>query len=230
MTLPAIVNTARTLSYYSSLQDIVANNLANASSDGYKADRVTAQSSLDQPHPMAVQSIDLAPGELRDTNRPFDLALQGNGFFVVRTADGERLTRAGGFDVSADGVLVDRHGDPVLGTDGDGLLHVTGNKVSIEPDGSITVDGQRAGTLRLDTVADPHTLLKQGNGLFIPNGPTQPATDVGVHQGALEDSNVNPLMGSVDLLMIQRAYASSIDALRAMDGVLGTVTSDIARV
>lgn len=228
MTLPAIINTARTLSYYSTLQDITANNLANASSDGYKADRVTVHAGSGNSNPVPVQSIDLRQADLRDTNRPLDIALQGNGYTVVQTPDGERLTRGGSMEISPAGILVDRHGNPVLGVDGP--INVAGNKVEIDPSGNVIVDGAHAGQLRLATVDDPTTLTKQGKGMFIASTPLTAATDVGVHQGALEESNVSPLLGSVDLIMIQRAYASGVDALRVMDGVLSVVANDIGRV
>jgi flagellar basal-body rod protein FlgF len=228
MTLPAIVNTARTLSYYNTLQDITANNLANATSDGFKADRITAVQSGGDPHPLASQSMDFKQGDLRDTGRALDVALQGPGFLVVSTANGERLTRSGSLAENSDGILVDHHGNPVLGEDGP--INVSGGKVTIQPDGSVIVGNTRVGMLRLETVANPQAMLRQGEGLFAPNQKLQAATNVGVHQGAVEDSNVNSLLGSVDMIMIQRAYASSIDALRTMDSVLGTVTSDIAKV
>jgi len=228
MTLPAIVNTARTLSYYNTLQDVMANNLANVSSDGYKSDRVTAHSLEGNPHPQAVQTIDLSQGELRETGRPLDVSLQGPGFTVIKTANGERLTRGGAYQVSADGMLVDRNGNQVLGVDGP--LHVAGNKIEIKPDGTIVVDRTEVGRLRLATVADTKTLLKEGNGDFVASTPLQDATNIGVHQGALESSNMSALTGSVDLIMIQRAYASSVDALRVMDGVMGVVANEIGRV
>jgi flagellar basal-body rod protein FlgF len=227
MTIPAIINTARTLSFYNAAQDITANNLANSSSDGYKADRLAVHSSAGMPHPIPVQSLDLRQADLRDTSRPLDVALQGAGFTVIGTPQGERLSRAGSFEISAKGILTDRHGDPVLGVDGP--INVTGNKIEIQPDGTVIVDGQTAGRLRLQTVADPATLKKVGNGQFIASTPLVAATDVGVHQGAVEDSNVSSLLGTVDLIKIQRAYASSIDALKVMDGVLST-TTDIGRV
>lgn len=227
MTIPAIINTARTLSYYNAAQDVTANNLANSSSDGYKADRLTAHSSAGMPHPVPVQSLDLRQADLRDTARPLDIGLQGAGFTVVSTAAGDRLSRGGSLAVNAKGILTDRHGDPVLGVDGP--INVAGNKLVIQPDGTVLVDGAVAGQLRLVDVADPASLTKVGNGQFAASAPLVAATDVTVHQGTVEESNVSPLLGTVDLIMIQRAYASSIDALKVMDGVLST-TTDIGRV
>jgi flagellar basal body rod protein FlgG len=227
MTIPAIINTARTLSFYNLAQGVTANNLANSLSDGYKADHLTAHSSSGMPHPVPVQSLDLRQADLRDTSRALDVGLQGPGFTVIGTPQGERLSRGGSFEISPKGILIDRHGDPVLGVDGP--INVTGNKVEIQPDGTLNVDGQRAGQLRLETVADPSKLTKVGNGQFVASAPLIAAPDVGVHQGAVEESNVSSVLGMVDLINIQRAYASSIDALKVMDGVLST-TTDIGRV
>jgi len=228
MTLPGIVSAARTLSYYDALQNVAANNLANVSTDGYKADLMTAHVSANGMHPVPAQSIDLRQADLRDTGRTFDVALQGSGFTVVSTKDGERLTRGGAFTRSPNGILIDAHGDPVLGIDGP--LLVAGAKVEIEVDGTVIVDGARAGRLRLATVADPKTLLKEGNGRFVASTALTPATDIGVHQGALEESNVSTAEGTIDLIKIQRAYASTVNSLRAMDGALGVVVNDIGRV
>lgn len=227
MTIPAIINTARTLSFYNAAQDITANNLANSSSDGYKADLLTAHSSAGMPHPIPVQSLDLRQADLRDTARPLDIGLEGAGFTVVSTAQGVRLSRGGSLEVSANGILTDRHGDPVLGIDGP--INVAGNKIVIQPDGTILVDGAVAGQLQLVNVANPSALTKVGNAQFAASTPLVAAKDVTVHQGTVEDSNVSSLLGTVDLINIQRAYASSIDALKVMDGVLST-TTDIGRV
>lgn len=228
MPLRSIINTARTLSYYTRLQETTANNLANASTAGFKGDRITARMAEGDPHPVPVQAIDLRQGTLRDTGRPFDLALKGDGFLVVSTPQGERLTRGGSLAVDNDGLLVDNHGNAVLG-DG-GPIRVAGRSVVIGTDGTVTVDGARAGQLRIETVADPSTLTKEGAGRFIAGGKTQAANDVTVAQGALEDANVDPLLGTVDLIMIQRAYAANLDVLKTMDGVMGTVTNDLGRV
>ncbi|HEX3929014.1 MAG TPA: flagellar hook basal-body protein [Gemmatimonadales bacterium] len=232
MTLPAIVNTARTLSYYSTLQDITANNLANASSDGYKADLVTAHLTAGEQYPEVFQSINLTQADLRDTGRPLDVGLQGSGFTVVQTPDGERLTRGGSFALNQAGMLVDGQGNAVLGVAGP-MVMPNARKITIDPDGTVTADGTVVGKLKLENVADPSTLRKEGNGQFsVTGGASTPAApaDAMVHQGTIEGSNVSALLGSVDMIMIQRAYAASVDALKAMDGVLDTISGEIGRV
>lgn len=226
MTLPSILTTARTLSYYTRLQEVVANNLANVNSDGYKADRLTAQNIGGTGYPVPVQTLDLRQGTLRETGRELDVALQGDGFLVVQTPDGERLIRGGSLAVDRAGFLADRHGNLLLGADGP--MRVLGKEIRIEPDGTVLVDEARAGRLRMEVVADPARLRKEGEGRFLAEaGAATPAASLTLQQGALEEANVNSLLGTVDMIMVQRAYAANIEALRAMDGVMGTLTSQI---
>jgi flagellar basal body rod protein FlgG len=225
MTMPAILNSARSLTYYTRLQAMTANNLANASTEGFKADRMTAHAGVDGS-PVPVQSLDLSQGTIRDTGRTLDVALDGKGFLVVQTPQGDRLSRGGSLSLDGKGLLVDRQGNPVLGKDGP--IHVAGRTVEIGQDGTVMVDGARTGALQIMNAVDPNSLQKTGQGLFVPDIIT-PATGVTVHQGALEEANVNPLLGMVDMLSIQRAFSANTDALKVMDGVLGTVTGDIGK-
>lgn len=227
MTVPSIYATARSLSYYARLQEVTANNLANASSGGFKADRMTAQS-FDEVWPEALMSLDLSQGTVRDTARALDLALEGDGFLVVNTPEGERLTRGGGFEINQQGFLVDRDGNPVLGREGP--LHIAGREVVVELDGTVVVDGARAGRLRLEAAASAAELVKEGHGRYRSLGELQEALGVQVVQGAIEDANVDALLGTVDLIQIQRAYAAGVDALRTLDDVMSVVATEVGRV
>lgn len=228
MPLRSIVNTARALSYYTRRQEIAANNLANVSTQGYKSDRVTARNMPDGRFPIAEVTLDLSQGALRDTGRPFDLAVEGPGFLVVKTAQGERLTRGGGFSLDSNGVLVDNHGDQLLGADGP--LVIDGKDIQIGPDGSVMVDGKSAGKLRLVQIKDLTTIIKEGEGRFSTTGTMNPATESRLRQGSLEDANFESVPGLVDLITIQRAWAANTEAMRAMDSVLGTTTGEIGKV
>lgn len=227
MTVPAFVIVARTMAYLTQRQEVVANNLANASTEGFKADRITGRS-FGELFPEALASLDMRQGAVRDTGRPFDLALETDGFLVVSTGQGERLTRGGSLTIDAGGLLVDREGNPILGHDGPLLLR--GEVIAIEPDGTVVVDGARAGRLRFETVADLATLVKEGQGRYLATAGTLPAAEAQVRQGSLEDANVDPLLGTVDMLQIQRAYGANVEVLRVLDSVLGTLTSEVGRV
>lgn len=229
MPLQGILNTARSLSYYTHKQEVTANNLANANSDAFKADRITAREVPGAGFPVPVQEIDLRQGTFRETSRPLDLALEGDGFFVVKTAQGERLTRGGSFRLDSVGRLTDAQGDPVLGRDGPIL--VQGGKVEVQGDGSVLVDDAVAGQLQVVTPETPGALMKEGFGRYIPTGAVRPAADDTTHvrQGSVEEANFDPLLSMVDLVSIQRAYAANIDALKTMDSVLGAVTNEVGK-
>ncbi len=226
MTVPSVVVTARSLAYYSRLQEVTANNLANASSEAFKADRMSAQS-FESHWPEALMRLDLSQGVLRDTHRVLDVALETEGFLVVQTPAGERLTRGGGLEIDGQGFLVNRDGHRLLGREGE--LHVNGRELVIEPDGTIIVDGARVDRLRIETVANPMTLEKEGHGRFRATTPTFTLDSARVRQGALEDGNVETLEETVEMIRIQRAYAAGVDAMRTHDMVMTTVTTDIGR-
>lgn len=228
MPINGILNTARSLAYYTRLQEVTANNMANLESDAFKVDRVTAR--LSEGHPVPVQKTDLGQGTFRDTGRPLDVGLDGPGFFMVRTDHGERLTRGGSMHLDVAGRLTDSHGDPLLGEQGP--IVADGAELEVQNDGTVAVDGTPVGKLRVVTVDDPTTLAKEGAGRYAPASPVRQAPEgsVRVRQGVIEESNGDPLLGMMDMITIQRAFSANLDALRAMDGVLGVVTSEVGRV
>lgn len=214
-------------------QDQLANDLANASTPGYKADR-TAQASFDDmlivneqmgvpigslPAGTGVAEVrtDLSQAPLRLTGEPLDLALDGDGFFAVKTANGTQYTRNGQFAVDARGQLVTALGDPVLDSKGVPIvLPGTGDPV-IGPDGAVTMDGKAVGTI---AVVSLKGAVKQGDSLFT-GSPTTRATGTQVRQGYLEGSGVNPAEAMVDVISSMRAYEAAQRVIHAIDETLG---------
>lgn len=228
MALNGIANTARTMSYYTRMQEVVTNNLANSSTEGFKADRITAHLVGGAAHPVPVETTDLRQGAFRETGRALDLSLDGPGFFVVRSPQGERLVRGGSFRLDPAGTLTDGDGNPVLGERGPLVLN--GSNVEVRHDGAVLVDGVGVGALRIVS-ADANALAKAGANQFVATGATQPMSDnTLVRQGSIEEPNLDPISSMVDLVTIQRAYAANVDALKAMDGVLGAVTGELGRL
>ncbi len=228
MAIRGIVNTARSLGYWIRSQEVQANNLANANSDAFKVDRITARQLDGATFPQAVMHTDLRQGSLRETGRPLDVSLDGDGYMVVQTDRGERLTRGGSLQVDPSGRLTDAHGAPLMGDKGP--IVAAGGKLEVHGDGTVLVDGAQVGRLRLVQVPGGR-IQKEGAGRFQAISPAQPASDaLKVRQGTVEEANVDPLIGMVDLVAIQRAYSANLDALKAMDGVLGTVVNQVGKV
>jgi flagellar basal-body rod protein FlgF len=210
--------------------DVVANNIANLNTTGYKADgslfeqflMPDARSELFPPsdrQPSYVRDratwLDMSAGPVQRTGNPLDVAIDGNGFLVVQTARGERYTRNGALQVNATGQLVTSAGDPVLGDGGPIQIQNTDHDVSINEDGSITVrEGASAksdsarGRLRLVSFGPGTNLQKDGAGLFTAPAGTnpQPAQNIRVIQGAIEQSNVRGVVEMSRMVEITRTY------------------------
>jgi flagellar basal body rod protein FlgG len=229
MTIRGIINVAHGLSYYTRLQEVTANNLANVSTDGFKVDRMTGVITPGTAYPVPVEQTDLAQGNLRSTGRELDVGLDGAGFLVVQTPNGERFTRGGALHLDPNGQLVDADGHAVLGTKGPIVL--PGTKIEFQADGTVLMDGSQVDQLRLENVSDPLKLRKEGAGRFLAGEKGVPVTEgLSLRQGFIEEPNSNAVSGMIDLVTIQRAYAANVDALKAMDGVLGTIAGDVGRV
>lgn len=229
MTLRGIGQTTSSLNYLERMQEAMAYNIANSNTDAFKAVHMAAHSAEEDGRSRSFERIDFRQGALARTDRPFDLALEGEGFFVVRTESGERLTRGGSFQLDSQGRLVDAHGASLLAEEGE--VVITGENVRVQPDGAIYIDGAPAGKLRVETVADPNTLVREESGRFVAPDCTRPVEDgvTQVRQGATEGSNLDPMLALVDMLTIERAYSANLQALRTMDGVLGAI-NDAGRV
>jgi flagellar basal body rod protein FlgG len=230
MAMQGITNTAQSLSFYRRAQELMAHNLANASTQGFKAMRVSASTDAAGEGIAPVQWTDWRQGALSETGRPLDLALEGPGFLVVQTQEGERLTRGGSWQLDAAGRITDTDGNPVLGLEGP--IVVSDGPVDIQEDGTVLVDGSGVGQLRLEDVGDLAALQREGGGRYVPAGPTAPLEPgvTQVRQGRLEEPNLDTILAMVDLLGVHRAYSANLDALKVMDGVLGVGVNEIAKV
>ena len=223
-----MTSAASALRYWERRQEVLANNLANASTDGFKAERVFARMMTDAL-PQIGTATDLRGGSLKQTGAPLDVAIEGPGFFVVDTDQGERLTRGGSFRLDDAGRLVNADGHPLLGDNGP--IVVSKGSVEIEKTGIVKVDGKPVTRLRLEAVPASAPLLHEGGTLFVPPDGRQPLAPNArtIRQGFLEDSNVNSISAMVDMISVQRAYAAVQKAVTTLDGIRGTVTNEIGR-
>lgn len=219
---------AHALHYYERRQEILAHNLSNADTSGFKAERVFAQV-IGDALPAANTATDLTAGTLKVTGEPLDLALGGDGFFVVQTPEGERLTRGGSFQLDAEGQVVDANGNALLGEAGP--IVVSGGAVEVNGSGTVHVDGKEVGRLRIDNVPAGTRLTHDGANLFLPDPAGQPLPEEQrlVKQGALEASNVNTVGSLVDMIEIQRAYTAVQRAVTTLDDIRSTIANEIGK-
>ncbi|MEP1697283.1 MAG: flagellar hook-basal body complex protein, partial [Paracoccaceae bacterium] len=154
-----------------------------------------------------VRETNDAQGVLKQTNATFDLAIEGEGFFLVQTPAGERLTRAGHFTPNANGDLVDADGFPVLDAGGAPVFVPTGaGPVGIGADGVISAGGQLVGQIGVVVPTNPLGLIREGGTRFEAPDGFDPAQEAQVVQGFLEGSNVNPTQEIARMIEVQRAY------------------------
>lgn len=203
---------------------MVANNIANLSTAGFRREgmvfaehvaRLEREPSLSMAHGNA-RMVDLSQAGLSQTGGAFDLAIQGDGFFLVETPQGERLTRAGSFTPSAEGELVTPEGYRLLDAGGAPVFVPPGAKIAIGEDGTISANGEAVGQIGLWQPADPLALRHQ-SGTFFDGGAIGPAEGGRLMQGFLEESNVNPVAEIARMIGVQRAYEMGQKFLDAED-------------
>jgi len=234
--------------------DVISNNLTNVETNGFRADNLVSQSFRDMliarfSDPYVYQSSDVGPhntgihidrvytsftqGTLESTGLATDLALTGDGFFVIGTPGGERYTRAGDFIVDSSGYLLTPLGMYVMGVDGPVVVGGDDN-FTVGRDGTVTAaDGTPAGRLRIVTFPDNGALRKEKDTLFYnidPAGNPPADTTVEVKQYYLESANVDATREMVQLITVYRSYEANQRILRMLDESLGRAVNDIAKV
>ncbi|MBI4522651.1 MAG: flagellar basal-body rod protein FlgF [Deltaproteobacteria bacterium] len=206
--------------------EAASQDLANLNTSGYKREGLTFNEILADFSgrgqragglvAVGEQRADLSQGALQRTENPFDLAIEGDGFFVVQTPRGLRYTRQGTFTRSIDGKVVTPSGYPLMGDDG--AVRIDGKLMEVTPEGTVLSDGVEAARFRLVRLTASQ-LRREGQNLFQISGEVQPGSGVRVIQGALEQSNVNGVERMVTLIAIQRQFEALQRALRAMDAL-----------
>lgn len=225
--------------------DVISNNLANANTPGFKGDRLQFESVLantKNPTLAAGNLTDLpvfsgekfftdySAGPLKQTGNTLDVALDGDGFFVVNTPQGKAYTRQGSFQRDATGKLVTGDGYEVQGR---GPITIAGGRVDIDGKGGVLVDGVPAGTLEVVDFPKPYALEKIGNGLFIPADPQvapQAVTTASVKQGFIEESNVNVVTEMARMIETSRYFDSCQKVIRSYDDIAAKAANDLGKL
>lgn len=218
--------------------DTIANNIANINTGGYRRESVIFGEYMKQPEEggeaLSIATanrhfIDFSTGEIKGTNNSLDFAIDGEGFFLVESPGGPRLTRNGAFSLNANGEIITSTGQRVLDESGGALLVPQGStNISVATDGSLSVDGQTVGRIGVVT-AKPETLVREGDNMFRAEQGYAPSTTAKVRQGAVEGSNVNPVNEIAHLIEVQRAYEMGQKFLESDDQRIQTAIRELGQ-
>lgn len=238
--------------------DTVTNNLANASTTGFKREGLTSKS-FDQMLTVKLNDLsvpylnegigkmslgvkigenytDYSQGSLKETGNTYDLALAGNGFFTISYTDkkgnaSEKYTRDGEFTMDSEGYLRTLEGDYVQGEGGAIMIPVETSEVSIRDNGDIYADGEYVDSLRIVDFEDYNNIEKFGENLYnVVDGATETESTAAVKQGYLEMSNINVVKEMVEMITISRAYESNQKLIQTEDDMLDKSVNQIGKV
>jgi flagellar basal-body rod protein FlgF len=239
--------------------DVIANNLANVSTSGYKKDNYAFQDTFQRfahdylvdakpfvrdqdiwPKPyiqarprLGGQYSDMSQGSMQVTGNSLDVALVGEGFLKVRTPQGDAMTRNGSFQLSSDGRLITEQGFEVLGG-GSTITLPRDNKIQIDSKGVISVDGTQVGALDLVNVSDPRSVEKIGKNLYQIRKNSRateiPTEALQVQQGYLEKSNVEIVGEMVNMMEAQRAFEINQKIMTTTDTMESLVINKVGQV
>lgn len=205
---------------------IIANNIANSATSGYRQEGLIfseyvqageGQSSLSMSR-ARIRNTSMDQGALTQTNNSFDFAIEGDGFFLIETPAGERLTRAGSFSPNADGDLVTMDGYRVLDAGGAPVFIPPDQAgISVAADGTLSANGQLLGQIGMVQPSDPLGLVREDGVRFRADGGVEPAENATILQGFVEGSNVNPILQVSRMIEVQRAYEMGQSFLETED-------------
>jgi flagellar basal body rod protein FlgG len=224
--------------------DMLANNLANATTAGYKGDRefyglYTSAAALDPLAPPGSAATlplierpwtDYAQGTLRGTGNPLDVAIAGRGFLAVNGPAGRLYTRNGSLQLTAAGVLATKEGYPVRTAGGGVIQSGSASPLEIAPDGAVRQDGAALGQIELVDFQDPAVLHKQAAGYFSAASASAAAAGAELRQGRLEESNVSPAEGAVRMVSVMRQFEMLQKAISVGAEMNRKAVEEVARV
>lgn len=232
--------------------EVLANNLANIDTTGFKKENIFVQV-LNETNNLSAtanatgkgelagldvkQFTDFSAGSMRPTNNPLDIAIEGNGFFVIETPRGIRYTRNGNFMLAADGTVVTLQGQPVMGSGGKiqfpQLQKITDGKLAISENGEITLNQTAIGKFKIVDFENLTKLKKEGSSVFVAPDDERPRevenSTTKIRQGYLEESNVEGIAEMIAMVELNRSFESDQKSIQYQDGTLERAM-DVGRV
>ncbi|MCH8835273.1 MAG: flagellar basal-body rod protein FlgF [Proteobacteria bacterium] len=223
--------------------NIIANNLANMNTTGFKAKKMMFIEHLTRSEGgdgIAGQPIsfvrdiatmrDTAAGTLKETGNPLDMAIRGPGYFVVETEDGERYTRNGHFRLDEAGQLVTQGGHPVLSDSGQPFFFSPeDSEIKVAPDGTVSTENGELGRIRVVRFENDQELQDNGGGLLASEKPPADVEAPDVAQNMLENSNVQPIMEIARMIAVERAYSDVKRFIAREDERIRTMMRELNR-
>ncbi|MCP4367370.1 MAG: flagellar basal-body rod protein FlgF [Deltaproteobacteria bacterium] len=236
---------------YEKRMQVISNNLANINTSGFKKDKGHFQiidspdsvkedleknviSKEERQPPLWLQfetKTDFSAGVLKHTGNPLDLALEGDGFFCIKTEQGTQYTRNGNFSLDQDGLIVTMDGLSVLGEGGP--INIDGNTFVVDAKGNVSVDGNLVDTIKIVEFQKKDALKKTGSSLFAiadNNAVESKVENIGVSQGFIELSNVNAIRMITEMIEVLRGYESYQKAIKTADETNAKAINDVGRV
>lgn len=225
--------------------DVIANNMANVGTAGFKSDHM-----LFEEYVMPVARVEgltgdaarlsyvrdqatyrnFQPGSIEQSGAELDMAISGDGWFVVQTDEGERFTRDGRFKLDAEGQLVTSNGNPVLGEGGPIEFGPDEAGIEVAQDGAISTTDGLKGRIRVVRFEDNAQLVKEGASLLATEAPPLPADDARVLQGMVEKSNVQPIMEVTRMIETVRAYTQVAESIQTAHDMRRDAISRLGRM
>jgi flagellar basal-body rod protein FlgF len=225
-----LVSLSQQLAAYRSME-VIANNLANLSTPAFKREAVKfeefvqqVQPSEDQSGPQTVSFVqdtgvvrDLSEGRLERTGAPYDLAINGKGYFVVQTAAGDRYTRNGHLTLNGDGQLITDSGDAIQGDGGPITITADDGDIHVAADGTVSGKQGQIGKFKVVDFANERALQKEGDSLYSTAQSPTTMANAQIMQGTLETSNVEPVIEISRMIDVMRAYQATATLAQSQD-------------
>jgi len=223
------------LDAYANVQEVIARNLANANTVGFKKNTISFKSILTEIDGVETSSlqtnygVDQSNGNLTYTGNNLDIAIDGSGFFTLETDNGMRYTRNGQFQLSGNGEIITDTGSKLLGKSGPIIIPSDGREIVIDNKGVVKADGKDVGELIITNFTDLNKLVPTGDSTF--TAPFNIINENGdvkfrVAQGYLERSNVNVVMEMVDMITNMRSYEASNNVIKTFSDLMERLISN----
>jgi flagellar basal-body rod protein FlgG len=239
--IPGLYTTVAGMINQQNMLEVITNNLANVNTVGYKKDDLNFSGTFnllpDQTGTYTILNLDgvsskfltdFSAGDIKTTDNMLDLALNGDGFFVIQHKDGIRYTRSGNFTLDNNGTLVTADGYPVMGTNG--AIQIQGGTPEIDNSGQVIVNGNVVAKLKIVDFQKPYQMTKAGYNTFVNSNQAEQNSTAQVKQGFLEMSNANPIQEMVKMIETMRVYESYQKTIQLFNETLEKANSELGKI